>query len=219
MVDEINILIMGSNGFTAQLLIPLLQSRYQNLHFYSRKKDGELKDFLSSEIFDSSDLIVNCIGPFNLTGDLIVKSVIEKGKKYIDITGELFYVKNSFDKFEETAKGNGATLIHSCAFESFFADHLVNLIAEPEEEITSLHSYYLFDQARPSPGTRSTVKVHNYFAREEIRNKQWVQHEENEISKEVSFIPGKCSYFAPFSRNLFFLTPDLKFETLHPITF
>ena len=198
------ILLMGSTGFTAQLLWPLLSSKYTNIFSYNRSHDGELSDFLKSDKFFSMDVIINCIGPYNLTGNEIAEAIIEKGKKYIDISGELNFVKNSFENLSEKAMTKKATLIHSCAFESFFADHLVNLIATPGEEIQTLNSYYKFDQTKPSPGTRASAKLHGFFSRMEVLNGDWLEHNENERPTEVVFYPGKSKFFAPYPEIYFF---------------
>lgn len=201
---QAKILVLGATGYTAKLLIPLLQANFNHVDLYSRAEDGDLKDFFHSPKFVESEVIINCIGPYNLTGEQIVHESVKLGKKYIDITGELFFVKSMFDKYSNLARDSKALIVHSCAFESFFADYLVNLLATPEEEIISLNSYYYFNQTKASPGTRATAKIHSFFPRQKIADTCWVEHDETGGVELVSFKDEYCRHFAPYPEIYFF---------------
>lgn len=194
MLKQLNILVLGATGFTGQLIVDLLiqdghivtgvSRNLEKLEFLKVKYPENFNllriENISAEniLFniEQSDLIVNCFGPFNVYGIDIVKSCVQSGKIYFDITGEQHFVYESMQQFSQLAVERKSTIVHSLAFESTLTDILLNLSANSQTQYQSFNSYYQLENSRPSPGTRITMKVSSAFPTFHVRNFQLQQN-------------------------------------------
>ncbi|HFB99404.1 MAG TPA: hypothetical protein ENJ53_01235 [Phaeodactylibacter sp.] len=171
------IIVLGAYGFTGKLVVETLQAQAIDFAVGGRNIE-QLKDLALDnskielvEMTDAKqvkalvqkyDLFVNCVGPFSETADLILGQVAQQGKSYLDISGEVTFVQNSYLKYHHEAVKNQATIIHACAFESVLANLLGALLVQKIEEIETINTYYLLEKAKPSPGTRLTMKLSKF---------------------------------------------------------
>ena len=125
--------IVGAYGYTGRLICTEFENVGIIFSIFGRneKKILELKEKLKSVplalaldmrkeedvqiVIDKSDLIVNCAGPFTEEAQLLTKSATKNGKKYLDITGELGFVRNSYMNNHAESLKNKACLVHGCA--------------------------------------------------------------------------------------------------------
>jgi len=111
------------------------------------------------ELFKSAEIIVNCAGPYEEESTFFISQVAKSGKKYIDITGEVGVLRNSFDELNETAKSTNSLILHGCAFESLIVDLVLQTTTE---KVHGVNTYYWFNENRVSPGTKLTMKLSRY---------------------------------------------------------
>lgn len=211
------IVLVGAYGYTAQLICELL---HQNNFTFSiaGKDDAKLlllqKNFDSiqncrsvdlrnetevSLLVDDFDVLINCAGPFTEEASLLIgKIATSQNKVYLDITGELGFVKNSHEKFDAIAKTNHTTLLHGCAFESMCVDLVLNLIHADLGDITEVKSFYRFHHTKPSPGTRMTMKLSKFRKSESILNGRWQEINTNLQQEEIQFDDGKIAIATPY---------------------
>mmetsp|Transcript_106809 Transcript_106809/g.189818 ORF Transcript_106809/g.189818 Transcript_106809/m.189818 type:complete len:436 (+) Transcript_106809:56-1363(+) len=52
----------------------------------------------------------------------VVAACTEAGCSYVDITGEMKFMKSSMDRYDDQAKSNSALVIHGCSFDSLPSD-------------------------------------------------------------------------------------------------
>ena len=183
--------IVGAYGYTGRLICAELENAGIPFSIFGRneKKIEELKEKLKSVslalaldmrkeedvqlVIDESDLIVNCAGPFTEEAQLLTRSAAKNGKKYLDITGELGFVRNSYVNNHAESLKNKACLVHGCAFESLVADLIIHLLVKGQTKIKSIRSFYWFNQKKFSPGTRITMKLSKFRALEKISDGAW----------------------------------------------
>lgn len=67
-------------------------------------------------------VVINCVGPFGVYGEIVVRECASQGTHYVDITGETKFIAEMIDKYDEVARRNGATIIPACGFDSIPAD-------------------------------------------------------------------------------------------------
>lgn len=174
-------MLLGATGYTGSLIAHLLHECGMEFHAYGRSLDKlqMLKDenpsclgiavldleSLSSLRITADSLIMNCVGPFNVYAGPVVEACVDAGAMYIDITGEQEIVRQSFQLFADNAKGNGALVVHSMAFESAMSDLLLvkSKNEMPTNRYNSFNTYYLLNSKQMSPGTRISMKVSNAF--------------------------------------------------------
>lgn len=136
-----------------------------------RLGDIQLTAF-ASEIIDSSDLIINCAGPFTEESSEFLRQVVESGKIYLDITGELGFVRKARQNYHQLAEKSGALILCGCAFESLLVDLLVQ-VKTANKKITTITTYYWFNKPLISPGTRITMKLSKFREAFKIEKGKW----------------------------------------------
>jgi short subunit dehydrogenase-like uncharacterized protein len=175
------IFLVGATGYTGRLVARELRDR--GLAFVPAGRSAErlaalvadlgldaeplVVDTLSPEplverLADQA-IVVNCAGPFSLYSDPLVDAVARRPVTYLDVTGEQAVVERSLERRVELARRHGATIVHSCAFESLLADLLGHVLVEMRvemgERLRDVSSYYWFERLLASPGTRLTMRL------------------------------------------------------------
>jgi short subunit dehydrogenase-like uncharacterized protein len=171
------ITVIGAYGYTGLLICNELEKRKISFAVAGRENSSliPLKEMFShvteficvdistargiEDVLASADLLINCAGPYNEESADLTQAASEFGKIYLDICGELDFVKNSFNNNNTKAQASGATIVHACAFESLPFDLVLSIILKSIGTIDKLRSFYSFTNSRPSPGTRLTMKL------------------------------------------------------------
>lgn len=171
------ITVIGAYGYTGLLICNELEKRKISFVVAGRENSKliPLKELFShiteficvdistnqgiEDVLASTDLLINCAGPYNEESADLARAASEFGKIYLDICGELDFVKNSFINNNTKAQASGAIIVHACAFESLPFDLVLSIILKSIGTINELRSFYSFTNSRPSPGTRLTMKL------------------------------------------------------------
>lgn len=67
-------------------------------------------------------VVCTTVGPYLRYGENLVISAANAGTDYVDLTGEVPFVRYSVDKADELAAVSGARIVHSCGFDSIPSD-------------------------------------------------------------------------------------------------
>jgi short subunit dehydrogenase-like uncharacterized protein len=99
-------------------------------------------------------VLITTVGPYLQHGEAAVKACAEAGIAYVDLTGEPEFVDRMWLKYNATAEGSGARIIHACGFDSIPYDLGVLYTVEqlPEGVPLSVKGYIRAGGA-PSGGT------------------------------------------------------------------
>uniref|UniRef100_A0A6S8CMZ8 Saccharopine dehydrogenase NADP binding domain-containing protein n=1 Tax=Aplanochytrium stocchinoi TaxID=215587 RepID=A0A6S8CMZ8_9STRA len=141
--------VFGATGFTgekiAKLLSEKITSRYNGAFkiAISGRNYGKLEkvkatmddtvsvDILVADVQDEnsisemtrqSSMIINCVGPYRYYGEQIVKSCVENGTHYMDISGEPEFIENMELKYKKAAAENNCFIVSGVGFDSVPAD-------------------------------------------------------------------------------------------------
>ena len=182
--------IVGAYGFTGKIICEEFNKNNYSYSIYGRdinilnklkRENSNITNLKSinlrivkdvNYIIENSDVIINCAGPFTEESFLLVEKVAESGKIYLDISGEIGFIKKSKDYLQEISVNNSSLIIHGCAFESLVSDLILQYLNE-ENEIKSVKTFYKFNQKKVSPGTRITMKLSKYRKSFKIKDNQW----------------------------------------------
>lgn len=185
------IAVIGAYGYTGRLICKELQDTGFRFLIYGRNKEKieRLKDELSNVdkavsidlrkkadidlVILEADIFINCAGPFTEESSLFLETLAESGKIYLDITGEIGFVRSSRELYHQKAKKSKSIIIHGCAFESLLADLAMQKIASIKVKVKSINTFYRFNQHSVSPGTRITMKMAKFRDSLKIKNKHW----------------------------------------------
>lgn len=69
-----------------------------------------------------TQVVCTTVGPYLRYGEALVTAAAAAGTDYVDLTGEVPFVRYSIDKVHETAVATGARIVHSCGFDSVPSD-------------------------------------------------------------------------------------------------
>ncbi|QMU22765.1 saccharopine dehydrogenase family protein [Gordonia rubripertincta] len=69
-----------------------------------------------------TQVVCTTVGPYLKYGEALVVAAATAGTDYVDLTGEVPFVRYSIDKAHDTAVASGARIVHSCGFDSVPSD-------------------------------------------------------------------------------------------------
>ncbi|GBC00049.1 hypothetical protein RclHR1_03720010 [Rhizophagus clarus] len=67
-------------------------------------------------------VFIDCVGPFRLYGEPVVKACIENNANYIDISGEVEYIERIQLTYDDTARSKNVSIVPACGYDSIPAD-------------------------------------------------------------------------------------------------
>jgi short subunit dehydrogenase-like uncharacterized protein len=76
----------------------------------------------------STRVVITTVGPYAKYGHELATACAEAGTDYVDLTGEVLFVRESIDRNHEIARGTGARIVHSCGFDSIPSDIGVHVL-------------------------------------------------------------------------------------------
>ncbi|KAI9255305.1 Saccharopine dehydrogenase [Sporodiniella umbellata] len=67
-------------------------------------------------------VLINAVGPFRFLGEYVVRSCVDQGCHYVDVSGEPEFVERMQRTYQTKAAENRVTIVHSCGFDSVPTD-------------------------------------------------------------------------------------------------
>ena len=162
---EYDVVLFGATGFTGRLVAEQLVERAPEgtriaLAGRSLAKLGAVRDELGAAaahwpllLADSSNkatmttmarstvAVATTVGPYAKYGLPLVEACAKAGTHYVDLSGEVLFMRASADAYDEIARGTGARIVHACGFDSIPSDLgvlLLHEVAGPLAETTLL---------------------------------------------------------------------------------
>lgn len=95
-------------------------------------------------VVQQTRIIITTAGPFSLYGEQVIAACAESETHYLDITGEVGFIRKMKDKYGKAAQNSGAVLIPFSGFDSVPAEIAVFLLSEEfdQPEKLSITSHY-----------------------------------------------------------------------------
>ncbi len=79
-------------------------------------------------------VVLDLVGPYTLYGEPAIEACVANGSHYVDLTGEIPFVRRMVDAFHERAAAAGVKIVQVCGFEALPPDLAVLLAAETARE-------------------------------------------------------------------------------------
>lgn len=79
---------------------------------------------------ESARIVISTVGPYAKYGLPLVEACATAGTDYVDLTGEVLFVRESIDRVQALASRTGARIVHSCGFDSVPSDLGVFVLSE-----------------------------------------------------------------------------------------
>ena len=67
-------------------------------------------------------VVATTVGPYLKYGEALISAVANAGTDYVDLTGEVPFVRWSIDKYAELAASTSARIVHACGYDSIPSD-------------------------------------------------------------------------------------------------
>lgn len=75
-------------------------------------------------------VVATTVGPYARYGLPLVEACVRHGTDYADLTGEVLFVRDCIDRYQQLAVASGARIVHACGFDSIPSDLGVMLVHE-----------------------------------------------------------------------------------------
>ena len=82
---------------------------------------------------ESCRVVATTVGPYRKYGGPLVEACATVGTDYVDLTGEVLFMRESIDRFDDAARSSGARIVHTCGFDSIPSDLGVYLLHKAVE--------------------------------------------------------------------------------------
>ncbi len=190
------ILLIGAYGYTGKLICDEFE-KFNILFSIAGRSEEKLKEVKNDyknvqeyytcdirfiddlSMFNQTDFYINCAGPFTEESSSFIELIANSGKKYIDISGEVGFIKNSKEKFHAKAIQTESLIIHGVAFESMLVDLILQGMPK-QSKGQNINVFYQFNQKKVSPGTKMTMKLANNRDLLQIANGEWTFNDTEE---------------------------------------
>jgi short subunit dehydrogenase-like uncharacterized protein len=151
---DLDIVLYGATGFTGRLVAEYLvgadiEGVSIGLAGRSRDKVAAVRDGLGpvaadwpvvvadaddpdslAEMVERATVVVTTVGPYAQYGLPLVEACASTGTHYVDLTGEVLFMRDSIASYDAMAAASGARIVHSCGFDSIPSDLGVLDLAE-----------------------------------------------------------------------------------------
>ena len=67
-------------------------------------------------------VIVNCVGPYEFYGEVVVRACLAEGASHVDMSGELQFLERIQMLYHKEAEDKGVYIVGACGFDSIPAD-------------------------------------------------------------------------------------------------
>jgi len=95
-----------------------------------------------AEMAKRSKVVLNCVGPFRMYGEAVVKACIENGAHYVDISGEEYFLEKTQLDYHSKAKENKTYVIGACGFDSIPCEMGIQYLQQNfQGDLVSVESY------------------------------------------------------------------------------
>lgn len=145
-VRDLDIVLFGATGFTGRLVAQRLAQRAPEatriaLAGRSPHRLEGVRDAIGPRaadwpiiLADSTDpdslrrmaqstrVVATTVGPYLAHGLTLVEACATGGTHYLDLAGEVLFMRASIDAFDTTARATGARIVHACGFDSIPSD-------------------------------------------------------------------------------------------------
>lgn len=154
---DLSVVVFGATGVTGRRVCAYLAERAGEVDakWAAAGRDpgkvervlGEIgvepPEVLAADVSDPASLaamasrtrvVLDLVGPYTLHGEPVIAACVEHGAHYVDLTGEIPFVRRMIDRYDERARAAGVKVIEVCGFEALPPDLAVLLATETARE-------------------------------------------------------------------------------------
>src|SRR5947199_1028923 len=111
-----------------------------------------------AKLASATRVVVTTVGPYAKYGMPLAEACARAGTDYADLTGEVLFIRDTIDRFDDVAQASGARIVHGCGFDSIPGDLGVLLVHEAAGELGETTLVVTALKGGPSGGTIDSVR-------------------------------------------------------------
>ncbi len=157
---QFDIVVFGASSFVGQILSRYLAAQYgaggelrwtiagrsehklRQLRASLGLGDAELPLMLADAADETAlkalcaqtRVVISTVGPYAFYGEPLIKVCAETGTDYCDLTGEVQWVRQMIQRYEQSAQASGARIVHCCGFDSIPSDLGVHFLQRQAQQ-------------------------------------------------------------------------------------
>lgn len=116
-----------------------------------------------AELVASTKVIITTVGPYAYYGSKLVKACVDAGTHYVDLTGEVPWIRRMIDEHQEAAEKSGARIVNCCGFDSIPSDMGNFYIQEQAKQQTGGYLQTVRATVMKMKGGASGGTIHSLF--------------------------------------------------------
>jgi short subunit dehydrogenase-like uncharacterized protein len=179
---DLDVVVFGATGFVGKLTAEYLAQHAPEgvtvgLGGRSEEKLRRVRESLGARaadwplvVADSSDaesmkalaercrVVATTVGPYRKYGMPLVEACADAGTDYVDLTGEVLFIRDSIDRCHARAQESGARIVHCCGFDSIPSDIGVWLLHKEAGELEETTLVVRGAKGGASGGTIASAK-------------------------------------------------------------
>jgi len=177
--SEFDVIIYGATGYTGRLVAeymheahPELAGRWAMAGRIADKlaavrdelglpadtplvvADADAPETLAA-MAERTKVVCTTVGPYTLYGEPLVKACVEAGTDYVDLCGEVLWMRRMIEAHGDRARETGARIVFSCGFDSIPFDLGVAFVQEAARAETGQYAPRVSGRVRKMQGTFS----------------------------------------------------------------
>jgi short subunit dehydrogenase-like uncharacterized protein len=178
--SKFDIVVYGATGFTGQLVAEYLAAHYKDdkelkwaMAGRSLDKLAAVRDAIGAAadtplivadagdpvslkaMIDETRLVVTAVGPYLLYGNELVAACAASGTDYVDLCGEVPWMRRMIDAHLDTARRSGARIMFSCGYDSVPFELGVFFVQEEAKRVFGAPTARVKGRVREMRGTFS----------------------------------------------------------------
>jgi saccharopine dehydrogenase-like NADP-dependent oxidoreductase len=103
--------------------------------------------------------VINCAGPFSTTAAPVIEAALRARIPYVDVAAEIEANVDTFTRFADRARAEGAVIVPAMAFYGALGDLLATAAMGDWRSADEAHIAYGLSSWHPTAGTRAASKV------------------------------------------------------------
>ncbi len=179
---EFDLILYGATGFTGRQAVDYLRRHAPPKILWAiagrnHQRLEELRAGVPALLCDSTNesqanalvarthVLMSTAGPFELYSDQLVAACVERHTHYVDISGEVAWVRSLIERFHAQAERDGTRIIPLCGFDSVPCDLGVYLLSKKlGPRLAVAKAYFQVGGGRPNGGTIASAH-HTYSSK------------------------------------------------------
>lgn len=97
-------------------------------------------------------VVISTVGPYALYGEPLLASCVNHGTDYVDLTGEVIWIKQMMDKYANTANNTGSRIVNCCGFDSIPSDLGVYFTQQQAQQAFGHHCQQIYMRVHKAKG-------------------------------------------------------------------